>query len=152
MKLCLTERVWYCTLELEIFGRSNFHVGQQLFQKQLNVSKARWELFYPARPCVSVRGILGREASIICCRVYFVPEQAPIKCAQGKSILIICTQMKYPCVVDDLNWDAECLSFWIFLLIIHTLKLLRICSTQLITQVIIYLTLHCNWLTFLLTA
>lgn len=148
MKLCLTERGWYCTPESEIFGRSNFHVGQPLFQKLLHLSKARWELFYPARLCVSVRDMLGREANVICCRIYFFPEQAPIKCAQGKSILTICTQIKYPCVLDDLDWDPGCPSFCIFKPIIHTLKFPSICSTQ---QVIIHLTLHCKWLTFLLT-
>lgn len=103
MKLWLTEHGWYWTPESEIFGRSNFHVGQQLFQKLLHLSKAQWELFYPARLCVSVRDMLGREANVICCRIYFFPEQAPIKCAQGKSILTICTQIKYPCVLDDLD-------------------------------------------------
>lgn len=29
--------------------------------------------------------------------------QAPIECAQGKSILTICTQIKYPCVLEDLD-------------------------------------------------
>lgn len=53
----------------ETFRRNNFHVGQQTVISEI-VSSVR-NLMGAFMLPISARGILGREANVIYCRVYF---------------------------------------------------------------------------------
>lgn len=74
MKQCLTEHIWYSTPDFEIFGRSNFHVGQQIVTSEIaSCVKNLMGAFMPCKTLCVSEAILGREANVIYCRVYFFP-------------------------------------------------------------------------------
>jgi len=115
VKQCLSSHIQYCTSDFEIYGRSNFHIGQQTVISEIALSvKDLMGAFMPCKTVCVSEGHTGERGKCHLLKSLFLLLTGFDQTRTRKGHFDNLCLEKMSCVVNSISWDPGCLSFWIF--------------------------------------